>query len=721
MKRGLIMINDYEVYSSDSPVVDQSQDQFNRFPFAKRVANVISKRKDPSSIVIGIYGAWGEGKTSVFNFIEWELNNEEHVVCIRFNPWRFGEEEQMLISFFNDMATSIDRSIETGREKVGGFIDKFIKPAASILGKGDVVEGVSSFFTNADIEEVRGRIESVLEEEKKRVVILIDDIDRLEKNEIHAVFRLVKLTADFKYTAYVLAFDNDMVSAALQERYGSGNQNAGKAFLEKIIQVPLQLPSIDSNDLRTFCLKGVDNALSLAEIELTEEQVQLFVNNFTCIEKQLKTPRQAMLYSNILTFSLPILKGEVSPVDLMLIEGLRVFSPEVYELIRNNKDIFTNDPSFGYRKNDEEAQRRKEKIENVLNHFSFEVAEEIKKVLMFLFPRLNNIFGNTHYGAESEKSWNKNQRVCADQYFKRYFTYSIPRRDIPDQVIRDLINLTEKLGSADLADHLDSIIDPLNVGILITKLRNEVRALKNEQASNLAIAISKFGYKLPNPATFLSVNTFGQGAMLISDCIESIDDREERLNLAIEVLQNGEPVNFVAECFRWLRKDTEEHPNPKGFSVQEVEILGKVLAGRISGELRDRRLFSEHGISFKLSQLFYIWKRYGDSNEQSEFLRMILEVNPNFAIDLLESYLGTSWGLDGVPKKSDFERDEYNSVIQIIAPEYLVSAITNQYGEIRLEAEYPGFDELPSKEKLAKQFLWIHHFVENEKKDIENS
>ena len=165
--------------------------------------------------------------------------------------------------------------------------------------------------------------------------------------------------------------------------------------------MPLQLPSIDSNDLRSFCLRGVKR-FGPAEIELTEEQAKLFVNNFTSIEKQLKTPRQASLYSNILTFSLPILKGEVSPVDLMLIEGLRVFSPEVYELIRTNKDIFTSDPSFGYRKDEEEAQRRKEKIEKVLNDFSFEVEEEIKKVLLFLFPRLNNIFGNTHYGADWE-------------------------------------------------------------------------------------------------------------------------------------------------------------------------------------------------------------------------------------------------------------------------------------------------------------------------------
>ncbi|WP_062231490.1 KAP family P-loop NTPase fold protein [Fictibacillus sp. FJAT-27399] len=707
------MTNQHEVYSTDSPVIHHTQDQFNRFPFAKRVAGVISNRKDPSSIVIGIYGAWGEGKTSIFNFIEGELNNEEHVVCIRFNPWRFGEEEQMLISFFNDMATSIDRSIETEREKIGGFINKFVKPAATIVGKGGVAEGVSSFFTSADIEELRGRIESVLEEEKKRVVILLDDIDRLEKNEIHAVFRLVKLTADFKYTAYVLAFDKDMVSAALQERYGAGNQNAGKAFLEKIIQVPLQLPSIDSNDLRSFCLKGVDNALELAEIQLTDEQVQLFVNNFTCVERQLKTPRQAMLYSNILTFSLPILKGEVSPVDLMLIEGLRVFSPEIYELIRNNKDIFTSDPSIGYRKYEDEAQRRKQKIENILSNFTFEIAEEIKKVLLFLFPKLNNIFGNNLYGADWEESWNKNQRICANQYFQRYFTYSIPRRDISDQVIRDLVRLTEELGLEEFTKNLDSFFDPYNVESLISKLRSKVKTLTKEQASKLAIAFSRYGYKFPNPVTFLSVNTFSQAALLISDCIESIDAREERVNLTIEVLKGGEPLNFVGECFRWLRKDTEEHPNPKGFSIQEFDILGKEMASRISEEFKGKRQFSKKEISKKFPQLLYIWKRYGEPDEQNKFLRMILEEDPSFATELLESYLPTSWESDGTSKKSDFERSEYDSIIQVVDPALIVSAIEKQYGELLLDNDYPSFVDLPFKEKLVKQFLWIHNYVLN--------
>ncbi|MCV5926181.1 KAP family NTPase, partial [Escherichia coli] len=80
-------------YSSDSPIHDQDQDRFSRWNFSQRVAQVISKRSDPSSIVIGLYGIWGDGKTSVLNFIEKSLESDENVICIKFNPWRFGTED----------------------------------------------------------------------------------------------------------------------------------------------------------------------------------------------------------------------------------------------------------------------------------------------------------------------------------------------------------------------------------------------------------------------------------------------------------------------------------------------------------------------------------------------------------------------------------------------------------------------------------------------------
>ena len=122
-------------------------------------------------------------------------------------------------------------------------------------------------------------------------------------------------------------------SAALQERYGSGNGESGKLFLDKIIQVPLQLPAIEGVDIRDFLYKAIDDALNSSELYLTEKEAQLFTLYFQGLEPLLKTPRQAMLYSNIIMFSLPILKGEANVVDLMLVEAIRVFIRELYELI----------------------------------------------------------------------------------------------------------------------------------------------------------------------------------------------------------------------------------------------------------------------------------------------------------------------------------------------------------------------------------------------------
>src|SRR5690606_17639099 len=109
-------------YSSDSPIHVPEEDRFSRWPFSERLANVINTRRDPSSIIIGIYGAWGEGKTSVLNFIEHAFQGQKEVVCRRFNPWRYGTEEQLLQGFFLMIADAIDTDIITKGEKIKELI-----------------------------------------------------------------------------------------------------------------------------------------------------------------------------------------------------------------------------------------------------------------------------------------------------------------------------------------------------------------------------------------------------------------------------------------------------------------------------------------------------------------------------------------------------------------------------------------------------------------------
>jgi predicted KAP-like P-loop ATPase len=127
---------------------------------------------------------------------------------------------------------------------------------------------------------VRRRLVDVLAEADKRIVVLVDDIDRLDKHESHTLFRLIKACADFPNVCYVLAFDDAAVAKALAERYGAGDELAGRAFLEKIIQISLKLPLAAKEDLRSLCFDQVDSALRAAGVELTREQIGEFVAGF---------------------------------------------------------------------------------------------------------------------------------------------------------------------------------------------------------------------------------------------------------------------------------------------------------------------------------------------------------------------------------------------------------------------------------------------------------
>lgn len=339
-------------FTSDQPITGKSQDRFNRAPFATRIAETIATRGEHSSIVIGIFGPWGDGKTSVLEMMQETLQSHANVVTIRFNPWHFQSEELLLRGFFTTLADGMGQSLPNMKEKAGELLKKYgnLLSLASItvggviqITPGETAKGFGDAMSNVGLDELKARIEGMLDEANKRLVIMIDDIDRLDRTETHAIFKLVKLSASFKHTSYVLAFDDAVVSASLGERYGDGGSAAGRAFLEKIIQVPLHLPPADQNSLRALALESIQNTLNQTEIQLTQPQVDTFIRHFDdAVLPNLETPRRAKLYSNALMFALPILKGEANPVDLMLIEGIRVIFPSLYITIRENPELFLN-------------------------------------------------------------------------------------------------------------------------------------------------------------------------------------------------------------------------------------------------------------------------------------------------------------------------------------------------------------------------------------------
>ena len=441
-----------EHYSSDKPVEIEKQDRFQRYGFSKRIAETIVQRENEEGILIGIYGAWGEGKTSVLNFIKSELEQKEGILTLTLNPWRYNDEESLIKNFLNKVAEVLGKELDTKKEKLGNFIEKY-GTFGSIIGK-DVSE-IGKNLSNVDLETLKNRIDEFLKESESKLVIFVDDIDRLDKQEIYSLFRLVKLTADFTNTTYVLSFDEKMVASAIGERFGKGNIDSGHNFLEKIIQVPLQIPQAQPDALKNYCFELVDKAINKSELELSKEEAQRFVSAFSHnILLRLKTPRLAIRYGNSLSFAIPLLKGEVNHVDLMLIEATKIFYPNHYSFIKTFPHYFTSSYSshspFGGQSVNDKKEELKKHLDDLGSDLTKNEKDAIFQLLKTLFPRLNETFHNT-FQHEGHKEWLKEKRIVSTSYFKRYFSYAVIEGELSDVMFEGFMSSLETLEIKDIA------------------------------------------------------------------------------------------------------------------------------------------------------------------------------------------------------------------------------------------------------------------------------
>jgi len=709
-------VDSKDQYIADQPIASKSEDQFNRAPFATRIAETLAIRTDPSSIVIGLYGPWGDGKTSVLEMMQEELKTHDEIIVVRFNPWHFQTEDLLLRGFFSTLADAMGRSLPSIREKAGSLLQKYgsVLSLASLsiagvvqVSPGDAAKGLGDAMSNVGLDDLRFRIECMLADAKKRLVILIDDIDRLDRDETHAVFKLVKLSASFRHTAYVLAFDDVVVSSALGERYGAGGATAGRAFLEKIIQVPLHLPPVDENNLRQLAFEGVDNALDHARITLSRSQIDAFVRYFDdALLPKIETPRRAKLLSNALMFALPILRGEVNPLDLMLIEGIRVIYPELYAAIRDHPTIFLKG----------EREARHEQRHEVANYIDTIIQKATptlsddertvlrSRLLQPLFPRM----GNMSYGTEWDSIWAKEQKVCSAEYFKRYFTYSIPVGDIPDSHIAALCEGVTQASPTEGRALLESFAARQGLPRLVTRLRQREDTLTAEQAIALIATFTANGDLLPRErGMMILADTRAQAGMLIAGLLRQIPSAEVRQEEAEQAIRMATPVGFAMECIRWIQSSEDAPPERRVLSNEGEASLKEILTERIEKANAETPLYTSNPKDAQY--LYWSWVHGTSQQHVCEQLVKTFDARPE-EIDLfLATYLGESWGLEsGLPSPEDFQRRHYDSVTQLLPAEYVAANLQKRYGdELDVPQEYPP-ESMSQARRVAHQFMVVH-------------
>lgn len=436
--------------SPDLPIMKSSEDKLNRESFAKSLANVILQSAFPTSFTVGLYGAWGSGKTSLLNMvIEHIERSSTDVVILRFNPWLCSDPKQLITQFFKQLASAIKMkkpTADTVCELVDQYADLF--DAASLIPyAGAAIAAAGKMFTTKvrkrmnrrsnDMQGQKDEIIRTMDKENLKIIVSIDDIDRLSEEEIIAVFQLVKALADFPNAVYLLAFDYDVVVRAL----GTVQHGDGREYLEKVMQVPFEIPApsmASIHDALFSKLNGIlgdipDNRWDKAT---WAELFQYGVKNY------IKSIRDVIRYSNVFYLKYQLLQGETDPVDLLGLTCLQVFEPAIYSTLNNYKDMLCGAiGSYSY-----DCQKiNKEKIKKAVSHiFSDGIAaneDAATSILGILFPKTEAAFGNSYsFGRYYDhRKFLINCNIAAPECFDRYFSLSLGDDAISTATMRKLI------------------------------------------------------------------------------------------------------------------------------------------------------------------------------------------------------------------------------------------------------------------------------------------
>jgi hypothetical protein len=761
--------------ASDRPIEDANHDDFQRNPFALRIAKTLIERKSPESIVVGLYGKWGEGKSSVINLIKKVLTaSSGKVVYMVFNPWRFPNEDQLIKYFFTQLAQEIERAIpllqnnpsqqqdnwyskisdwgdkrttktlQTRTETIAELFSTYTKPFTGLVNI-DVSGVIESHLP--DLEKLRERIEAKIKASGKRIVVIIDDVDRLEKKQIQAIFRLVKLTADFQQTAYLLALDDVMVARAIGEMFESGEEDGAKAgaeragysFLEKIIQVPLRLPRARPDDLLQFCWNRLQEALNDAGITLLEsEQERLGDALRFGVLSQLTTPRLAVRYANAVQFGLPLLHGEVNPVDQILVEAMHIFYPRLHHYVTTHEHIFagSTDESIFYvlaGESKSQQERHQQLVEIGLQSYQGEERQGAISLLSTLFPRIVKLYqeGMPLFGRREKPSKDeltRRQSVAASSHFARYFAYAVVRGDVSDQEFGDFLAQTV---SAQIATASD-LLARLGPSAFLLKIQARYPILTSDQATSLWHVLVELSSSFDgSQMSYLGMmpTQLVAAAKLMIGLLEKVEAEAERYQLVINLLTTDGTFDLAKEIAQLLRlshqRQTQsaglEEPDfeddlilqsssrPKSlFSMEQwqqlIAALPEFMLTRALKEAVDIPLYKSH--PFDARNLFRTWIACNCQPELQTYVLKYLADNPKDVHSLLAAY-SSQIGGRGDAYLANLSNNGVGELKELFGQELFNKAKDLLAGEI--VTKYPGRDpDQPSEQDRLRQFVYLY-------------
>lgn len=624
----------------DLAIKDKENDKLNFLPFAQKVAKGIKNYKQNETFIISIEGKWGSGKTSLMNLIENEIKDD--VEIMHFNPWLLTDIRQVITLFFDELIKVL--CYGSFKAKWNEDIKKDIKTLANILLPDSInvdmklvkvgYKPKDTFLKNDEsLEKIKLRINEYLKSLNKKIVIIVDDIDRLTDQETEFIFRLTKGIADFDNLIYILLYDKSIVAKSLQ----TFKKEDGEKYLEKIVQYSLHVPKPHRLTLDKLLFQKLDEIIE----NLKQEENQIFFDRDKwsivvdeVLTKHILTVRDINSIINIVSFEYPIVVEDVNFTDFFLLTLLRVKNNNLYESIYENQDKFLLDEK------------------NIEDNFKTYLDEqkEFKNILELVFPNLQKNL-NPEYPSmfKREDNNHRNKSLADKYYFENYFSLSIPEDKLAYKDFKEVENSIFDTNFDNFKDKILTIYEQKKIFLFLEMLeQNSLEKINNQNNLknafyNLINISYQFKKEFNKYFSFIYVSALRKCEKISYEILRKIENIEEFIKIfffekdeipliiKMDIFQDIKDENSInklrisdeikGEIFKFLKNKLEN------FSLNDLfkEIYNKlylferfkyfdISIDKISKEINEY-MFESNDNFFKLLKEFKYCQISSDGNK----------------------------------------------------------------------------------------------------------
>ncbi len=754
----IIVRDDQTFFQDDEPIFELKNDLLGRKNFVKHLGSAISNWKKDQSIIISVCGEWGSGKTSAINLmlehLKPNINNSEFIV-LHFKPWCYSSNKRITAKFFDELINTLnlDQNVENKTQllkKLKKYNDilclaqsnfQFIKSwfreillfigissstishlfTQSILLKnffigiglasiflalfkdflGSWIQTIENILTNSNkpLNEVKNDIVKILSDQKRKVLIIIDDIDRLHPDEIVELLKLIRENADFPNTIYLLSFDRMLV-----EKMISAQLNIpGNKYLEKIVQVIFDLPSFSKEKLDNLLFQETYRIIGNFKIEQTDLLDSYLAEIFhSGLFNLFQNMRDVKRFINSYEFNIALINQnqtlEVNPVDLLALEIIRLFVPEFYLFMKHNQEIMTD---FDTPNSESElfCAEQKKAINDEMSKLPAKMKKITLESIKTMFPqiaslyregmKISNVIGDKLY-SESYRS----MRICCKEFYPSYFTL-IPGGDEVEVSQYEINKFIHYLSDQEkIHEFVIQLLKVNKLGKLISKINpliSDAMFDSENKIQQFLVVLFDVMDSIPKDNVFPSfLGIENDLSSLVYQLMKRVSEKERfemSKNLIMKSKSIYAPIMFLNDIFN----SSQQNPYSSMFSNSEKNELDAVCLQKLN-QIDIEQIKS----NFRLMNILWYWRKTGNGWEK---IISTLDDDPKEKLEFIcnnftrkyapsRMRLPPFFELDGMSKFFDLQKTfqffkeipNKNPELYAEFKEFVVS-YTNQYNE----------------------------------------